>query len=64
MLREEVDEPWHLGQARLGWTAWLGRAKTGDADEPGKTGSKARKATSRFDDVILDPQRAEQRAAV
>jgi type VI secretion system protein ImpH len=54
LLREEVDEPWRLAQGRLGWTAWLGRAKTSDA----KTG----KRTSRLGDVILDPLRRDQRA--
>jgi type VI secretion system protein ImpH len=52
-LREEVDEPWRLGRARLGWTCWAGRQKSATA--------------SRLSDVILDPQREakdeDQRAA-
>ncbi|MDB4982872.1 MAG: type secretion protein family [Myxococcales bacterium] len=53
VLREEVDEPWRLGQSRLGWTTWLGRVRTADA-------------RGRLSDVVLDPQRgerAESRAA-
>ena len=26
ILKESVDEPWRLGQARLAWTSWLGRS--------------------------------------
>jgi type VI secretion system protein ImpH len=48
-LREEIDEPWRLGRARLGWTSWTGRQKMASA--------------SKLSDVILDPQRGEQQAA-
>jgi type VI secretion system protein ImpH len=39
---EQHDEPWLLGRARLGWTAWLGRSR------------KTRPA-SRRDDLVIDP---------
>jgi type VI secretion system protein ImpH len=41
-LKEQVDEPWHFGRSRLGWTSWLGKA--------GKS------ATGYREDLILDPQ--------
>lgn len=41
ILHDKVDEPWHLGRSRLGWTTWLGR--------PGRSGT-------RREDLILDPQ--------
>ncbi|MES1166128.1 MAG: type VI secretion system baseplate subunit TssG, partial [Verrucomicrobiota bacterium] len=49
-LEEHVDEPWHLGESRLGWTSWLGRAI-------GVGGS------ARREDLILDPQAETYRAA-
>jgi type VI secretion system protein ImpH len=42
VAREEHDEPWRVGRARLGWTAWLGR-------------SRKTRPTSRRDDLVVDP---------
>jgi type VI secretion system protein ImpH len=43
ILHEKVDQPWHLGQSRLAWTTWLGRAGRGASG-------------GRREDLILDPQ--------
>jgi type VI secretion system protein ImpH len=50
VLQEEVEQPWQLGRAPLGWTSWLGRIGA-----PGERRSHS--------DVILDPQREPQRDA-
>jgi type VI secretion system protein ImpH len=47
-LEDQVDEPWSLGRAGLGWTAWLGR--------PGR-------GRTRREDLILDPQAEAYQAA-
>jgi type VI secretion system protein ImpH len=46
-LQERVEEPMKVGQSRLGWTAWLGRATE----------------RGRREDLILDPQMETYRAA-
>jgi type VI secretion system protein ImpH len=50
VLRHDVEEPWHLGRARLGWTSWTGRR-----EGPGEGSGR--------DDLILDPAQAEPREA-
>ena len=33
ILEERVEEPFHLGRSRLGWTSWLGRAEAGRRED-------------------------------
>jgi type VI secretion system protein ImpH len=49
ILKEQVEHPWHLGVSRLGWTSWAGRA--------------ARSGGARREDLVLDPQIENHRAA-
>lgn len=53
ILDEEIDQPWHLGVARLGWTSWLGRL--------GRTAQGQRQG--RRETLVLDPQAEIEQAA-